>query len=76
MAKTWPKTETLGPDPDRENEWKARVRTQMPAPCRKNITASYTARKIEFAVATAERMLREQVRKHIRGCKKCQANNL
>lgn len=74
MAAVWPGKEQLPVTAVRGDEWKVTYRTRMPAPCNKAVTSSYTARKMDFAIAEANRVLTRAVKAHINGCDKCKAN--
>lgn len=76
MAATWPGKETDAPEPRPNGQWKVTIRSRMPGPCNKKVMGSYTATKMDFAGAEARRALIRAVKAHVKGCKKCQANNI
>jgi hypothetical protein len=76
MAATWPGKDKDSPQPMPGDQWKITIRSRMPSPCNKKVMGSYTARKMELADAEARRALDRAVKAHVKGCKKCQANNI
>lgn len=77
MAATWPgkdsETEPIG---DKFPQWKVTMRTMMPSPCNKKLHASDIRPNLEQAGTRARSVLNQIVRRHIDGCKKCQANGI
>lgn len=76
MAAVWPGKETDPPEPRRMQEWKITIRTRMPKPCNERLFSSATDGDGAEAGRRASKLLDGLVRRHIDGCKKCQANGV